>query len=198
MRKLLRVAYCHFIINGVEGANIKTIAREAGVSRQMIHNRFGSKEAFFQKVVHLGNSGMADRFQFDSKHETRNPWELFNFFGNQIYEIMVDPGNVDIFRLITVASSRHPEIGSAHERAIRSAYSLFAKHLRAAGQEHGITIGDPKGSARDFLALITGLARPVIEGATKRPGPRVQAREIAAIVDRFLRGVGFEEPASET
>src|SRR5690606_35279083 len=51
LRTVYHVAYSHFIVNGIEGASMQAIAREAGVSRQMIHNRFGNKEQIFRTVL---------------------------------------------------------------------------------------------------------------------------------------------------
>ncbi|MDB6062518.1 MAG: hypothetical protein JWM78_2621 [Verrucomicrobiaceae bacterium] len=171
-----------------------TIAREAGVSRQMIHNRFGNKQQFFDAVVQHGDDHMQNKFNMASLPSTTDPWVIFNFLGNGICNVVLDPDGISIFRVMNVAAYRHPEIAATHEMSLNKAYTMFARFLRLAGKELNVDIEDAKGASRDFLALVHGFTLPVIQGRRERPSAAVQAKEIKAIVGRFLRGVGFVEP----
>lgn len=194
LARLYHVAYVHFIVSGVEDANMLAIAREAGVSRQMIHNRFGNKQQFFDAVVRTGEDHLENKFNVTAMPATDDPWIIFNHLGNAIANIVLNPGSIDIFRVMNMAAYRHPEISATHEASLNKAYTLFAKLLKRAGKAADIEIADIKGVSRDFLALIHGFTLPVIQGRRPRPPAQVQAREISAIVDRFLRGAGFTKP----
>src|SRR5690606_25280391 len=95
---------------------------------------------------------------------------------------------------MNVAAYRHPEIAATHEMSLNKAYALFARLLKNCSKALHVEIDDVKGASRDFLALIHGFTLPVIQGRKPRPSAAVQAKEIQAIVRRFLRGLGFSEP----
>ncbi len=198
LNKLYHVAYIHFILNGVEDANMLAIAREAGVSRQMIHNRFGNKQQFFNTVVQNGEDHLQNKFNLSAIPTTSDPWVIFNYLGNEIANIILNPGSIDIFRVMNVAAYRHPEIAATHEMSLNKAYALFARLLKMSAKALHVEIDDAKGAARDFLALIHGFTLPVIQGRKARPSAATQTKEIKAIVSRYLRGLGFIESKSKT
>jgi AcrR family transcriptional regulator len=193
LAQLRRVAYRHFMVNGLAGASLLSIAREAGVSRQMIHNHFGSKQQFFDTLFKNTQLHLQSRVGIEDIPKSSDPWVVFNYLGNQFCNIELDPNGIEIFRIMTVAVYRHPEIAAAHAADLDIAYRFIANQLRAAGRAHGVKLSDLRGAARDFLALIEGYVLPVLQGRSERPPPQVQAREIAAIVRRYLRGLGFDK-----
>lgn len=194
LRTVYQVAYSHFIVNGLEGASMQAIAQEAGVSRQMIHNRFGNKEQFFQTVLKRGDRLFSSRFSVDSLPDTQDPWVIFNHIGNLMYNIFVDPKGIHLFRIMDMALYRHPEIATYHTRSLNSAYRMITGYLKNAAQAMNVEVDTSKAAARDFVSLIRGIALPVIQGRSERPSERSQKREINDLVIRYLRGVGFVGP----
>ncbi len=114
MNTLHRVAYTHFIVNGVDDASMLAIAREAGVSRQMIHNRFGNKQQFFDAVVQHGEAHLENKFNLAAMPATSDPWIVFNYIGNEICNVIMNPNSIDTFRVMNLAAYRHPEIAATH------------------------------------------------------------------------------------
>lgn len=199
LNNLYHVAFSHFIVNGIEGANLQLIAKEAGVSRQMIHNRFGSKEQFFETVAKYGESHLQGKFDVKIMTTFDDPWHLFNYLGSEIFSIFVSSENTTMFRVMNLAIYRHPEIGEFHSKSLNKAYSRFTKMLEQAADKLELPCKIDKNSARDFLALIYGYALPVIQGRAQRPSPKAQNAEVKRIVACFLRGLGFgEAPASQS
>ncbi|KJS07465.1 MAG: hypothetical protein VR73_08860 [Gammaproteobacteria bacterium BRH_c0] len=194
LRTLYHVAYAHFIVNGLDGASMQAIAREAGVSRQMIHNRFGNKEQFFNTVVQNGEKIFAGRFSVTSLPDTKDPWVIFNHIGNLIYNILVDPKGIDLFRVMNVALYRHPEIAIFHTQSLNNAYRMISTYLTMSSKALNVEVDKSRAAAQDFVSLIQGLAQPIIQGRMERPGPQTQKREIKGVVNRYLRGVGFKDP----
>jgi AcrR family transcriptional regulator len=193
LARLRRVAYRHFMVNGVDDASLLSIAREVGVSRQMIHNHFGNKQQFFDALFKNTAPHLQSRFGIEAMPTASDPWVVFNYLGNEFCNIELDPDGIEIFRVMNVATYRYPEIAAVHAADLETAYRFIAKQLRAAGRACGVELSDLRGASRDFLALIEGYVLPVLQGRSERPSPQAQAREIAAIVRRYLRGLGFDE-----
>lgn len=193
LKNLYRVAFSHFFLSGVEGANMQLIAKEAGVSRQMIHNRFGSKELFFEAVLESGQDFLRDKFVYRGIIDIKDPWLLFNDLGHQIFSTFVDPDNVATFRMLDIAVFRHADVAVLYTKSIEEAYKTFGKLLKDIAKEQGLDIKIEKGAIRDFLSMIRGYAQPIIQGREKTPSINAQKKEIKKIVARFLRGLGFGE-----
>ncbi len=193
LEKLYKVAFDHFMLNGLEGANLQTIAREAGVSRQMIHNRFGNKQQLFEAVVIGGEIRFFEELDFDPAIQSHNPWVIFEHIGNHIYDLNLAPDYLNSMRIMNTAFHRFPEIAKAHTKIIDDAHQRIARYLINAGADIGIEIKHPAASARDFISLIFGLVYPVIHQMTPRPSTRTQRKMIKEMVVRFLRGAGFPD-----
>lgn len=194
LKNLYHVAFSHFFVSGVEGANMQLIAKEAGVSRQMIHNRFGSKELFFDAVLEHGQAFLRGKFVYEGISEIKDPWLLLNNIGNQIFSTFTAPDNISSFRMLDLAVYRHADVAQLHGKSVNEAFQTFSTMLQNIAKDQGLELQIGKSEMRDFLSLIRGYAQPIIQGREKRPSMSAQKKEINAIVARFLRGIGFGEP----
>lgn len=193
LRDLYRVAYKHFVLNGYDGASIQAIAKEAGVTRQTIHNRFGSKEQFFQTVIKESDKRLAKSFVIDPLLDSDDPILIFNYLANLLYAIYTDKDKIPFFQVMDSALSKHPEMGEQHSKSLNEAFKIIIKYIRQCSPTDGKPIDASMGAARDFVSLIHGYALPVIQARQEMPTARKQKSEIQAIVLRFLRGIGFSE-----
>lgn len=198
LKNLYHVAFSHFFISGVEGANMQLIAKEAGVSRQMIHNRFGSKEQFFETVLQHGQSFMRDKFVYEGIVDIKDPWALLNDLGNQIFTTFVTPDNIAAFRMLDIALFRNPEVAKLHGKSIEELYTVFGQLLNDIAKQKGLKIIIDKAAIRDFLSLIRGLAQPIVQGREKPPSSKKQHKEIATIVARYVKGLGFGDQSTQS
>ena len=60
---ILTVALKHFATMGYEGASLRTINRELGVSHNLIYERFGTKEDLWRAAVDYGFGGLVNEMQ---------------------------------------------------------------------------------------------------------------------------------------
>ncbi|MDB6061504.1 MAG: regulatory protein TetR [Verrucomicrobiaceae bacterium] len=194
LEKLYKIAFHHFMLNGLEGANLQTIARDAGVSRQMIHNRFGNKQQLFEAVVVGGEIRFFEEIDFDPAVKSQNPWLIFEHIGNRIYDFNLSPDYIESMQIMNTAFHRFPEIAKVNAQIIDDAHARIANYLTETAAEAGIVIAQPADASRDFVALIFGLVYPVIHKMSARPTTRAQHKRIKELVARFLRGVGFADP----
>ncbi|HEX4252354.1 MAG TPA: TetR/AcrR family transcriptional regulator [Pseudonocardia sp.] len=58
---VLAAALHAFAIHGYQGVSVRTLNRELGVSHNLLHQRFGSKEAIWYAAVDWGFGGLVER-----------------------------------------------------------------------------------------------------------------------------------------
>lgn len=189
--KLYKVALYHFLLKGIEDASIQTIAREAGVSRQMIHNRFGNKEQFFDEVYRQVESQLFGDLTFNASITSDDPWHLLEAIGGQVLNAFLSPDYIDTFRIMNVALYQHPEIARARTASENRFLTDLARQLTDAGKAYDIKVESPRKASRDFQSLITGLAQPALQGVSPPPAIRTRRKEIREMTERFLKGLGF-------
>ncbi len=193
LRDLYQIAHRHFFLNGYEGASIQAIAREAGVTRQTIHNRFGSKEQFFHTILNENDKRLTQSFVVDPLLESSDPIFIFSYIANILYGIYTEKEAIPFFQIMDSALSKHPEIGTQHSKSLNEAFKIIIKYIRQCSPANDKRIDASMGAARDFVSLIHGYALPIIQARQEMPTARTQKNEIQAIVLRFLRGIGFSE-----
>jgi AcrR family transcriptional regulator len=190
-RRIVDVALRDFILSGFDGASIARIAREAGVSRQLIHQRYGNKvqlfdavmaerEALFFAATELPVGGSAD-----SVHDT-----LLKYAQATVAHLL-QPRRIELARLMFGGLHRYPALAKWHLQAQNRARDRIAAYLDDALAARGVGGVDTAAAADDFRALLIGVTASVVMGLTKPPGAAARRHRIAGLVLRFMRGVGL-------
>ncbi|WP_354698676.1 HTH-type transcriptional regulator BetI [Paraconexibacter sp. AEG42_29] len=165
---------------GVAGATFDHVAREAGVSRGLLHYYFGTKERLLTEVVRrdcdlrmqLLEAQLAGAADADI---------LLGLLRAQLEDfVTTEPGLVAlIFELFTIAR-RNEEIAAEFAELLRRTSSHVAQ-LLAAKQAEGVLQlkADPEAIADVLFGLADGLAIRMISDPGRDWGPTVEAGVIA-------------------
>ncbi|HYV15069.1 MAG TPA: TetR/AcrR family transcriptional regulator [Conexibacter sp.] len=166
---------------GASGSTFDHVAREAGVSRGLLHYYFGTKERLLVEVVRrdseirlaalaasLGDAQTADDF-IDAL--VRSLEQL----------IEVDPGFIVLLYELFTLSRRNEEIASELATLCRVVRSDLATSLKAKHDEGVVRLGgDPDAVAGVLLALGDGLALRFLIEPDRDPRPTLKAAVTAA------------------
>lgn len=166
---------------GSAGSTFDHVAREAGVSRGLLHYYFGTKERLLVEVVRrdseirlgalaaaLGVARTADDF-IDAL--VRSLEQL----------IEADPGFVVLMHELFTLSRRNEEIAGELATLSRSARSDIAASLKAKQDEGIVRLGDePDAVAGVLLALADGLALRFLIEPELDPRPIIAAAVVTA------------------
>ncbi len=166
---------------GAAGSTFDHVAREAGVSRGLLHYYFGTKERLLVEVVRrdseirlaalaasLGDAQTADDF-IDAM--VRSLEEL----------IGRDPGFVVLMHELFTLSRRNEEIAGELATLARAARGDLAASLKAKQDEGVVRLGDdPDAVAGVLLALADGLALRFLTEPDLDPRPMLAAAVAAA------------------
>jgi len=166
---------------GAAGSTFDHVAREAGVSRGLLHYYFGTKEQLLVEVVRrdseirlaalaatLGDARTADDF-IDAMVRS-----LEDLVGR-------DPGFVVLMHELFTLSRRNEEIAGELATLARSARSDLAASLKAKQDEGVVQLGDDADAvAGVLLALADGLALRFLTEPDLDPRPMLAAAVAAA------------------
>jgi AcrR family transcriptional regulator len=166
---------------GISGSTFEHVAREAGVSRGLLHYYFGTKEALLVEVVRR-----------DSEHRIARLDEPVGRAGSadQLLQVLVsdlqdsiqnDPGFwVLLFDLFT-AGRRNPEIRREVGELFKVTRDHVAVILRAKEQEGVIALRYDADAVVGFLfALADGIALQMLSDPERDHAPTIEAGTAAA------------------
>ncbi|MGH2907215.1 MAG: TetR/AcrR family transcriptional regulator [Solirubrobacterales bacterium] len=144
---------------GAAGATFDHVAREAGVSRGLLHYYFGSKERLLIEVIRKETDRLVELIKAASLAAT-SAEELVNIFLAQLENIIEHEPELYLlsFELIGEAR-RHPEIGNEvadFNRKTRGQFAEILEELQAKGAFN--LRHSPLATASAMLAMANGLA----------------------------------------
>lgn len=144
---------------GAAGATFDHVAREAGVSRGLLHYYFGSKERLLIEVVRMETDRLVETIQLAAQY-SESAEELVNVLLTQLQNILENEPELYLlaFELIGEAR-RHPEIGSEVAEYNRRTRGQFAEILENLEQKGAIELRHSSlATASALLAMANGLA----------------------------------------
>jgi AcrR family transcriptional regulator len=168
--KILAAAKELFLADRYDGVNLERIAERAGVSRQTVYNRFGSKEAVFREMVRHHWSAFAgpDRRLVECPLGT-SAEDVLRDFARSLQRFAAETDQIRFARLVVSESGRLPWIADEF-------YQLGKGPIAAA-----------------FAGCLDEL---VLAGRLRCPDTHLAARQFMGLVQEFLvwpRVMAFEE-----
>lgn len=172
---ILDVAKKLFLREGF-GVSMNRIAESAGVARQTLFNRFGSKERLFREAVHR----IFERMMQSLLHiePNRDLVSTLTVYARQYLEVTFDPEGIAVHRLTISEMPDFPDLAMlVQSLGVSRAVPVLADYLRdriAAGE---VRPCDPEITAECFLASVTGHSRHRAIMGTDIDGPaRIEER----------------------
>ncbi len=166
---------------GIAGSTFEHVAREAGVSRGLLHYYFGTKEALLVEVVRRDSEHRITRLD-EPLAKARDADEILEVLVASLEDsIQNDPGFwVLIFELFT-AGRRNPEIQNEIGELFRRTREHVAEIFRAKEREGALQLradADPVVGA--LFAIADGLALQVLSDPERDHADLIVAGTLAA------------------
>jgi AcrR family transcriptional regulator len=143
---------------GIAGSTFDHVAREAGVSRGLLHYYFGSKERLLVEVVRRECEVREHRVE-EAIASSRNADELLDALVLSFQEILGQgPAAPAMFLEMVSVAQRHPEIAAEVAELGRRLRESFAAALRAKSDAGVLSLrAHPDAVAAFLLALADGI-----------------------------------------
>jgi AcrR family transcriptional regulator len=144
---------------GAAGSTFDQVAREAGVSRGLLHYHFGTKERLLAEVVRRDSEIRLERLGTELDAATTVA-EVLDVLVHSLEDLVErDPGFVALMFELFTSGRRNPEIAAEFAALQRAARTHVAELLAARQREGVIRLADePEAVAAVLLSLADGLA----------------------------------------
>ncbi|HEX7292155.1 MAG TPA: TetR/AcrR family transcriptional regulator [Conexibacter sp.] len=166
---------------GAAGSTFDHVAREAGVSRGLLHYYFGTKERLLVEVVRR-DSEIRLAALAASLGDARTADDFIDAMVRSLEDLVGrDPGFVVLMHELFTLSRRNEEIAGELATLARAARGDLAASLSAKQDEGVVRLGDdPDAVAGVLLALADGLALRFLTEPDLDPRPMLKAAVAAA------------------
>ena len=189
---ILDAARTLFLEAGYDGVNLERIAAAAGLSRQTLYNRFGSKEALFRAMLARHWALLTEAPFMQAPREIlgdKAPEAVLADLSRTILAFIEERRQVDFTRLVIAESRRLPWIAEDFYRLgkapLMQALAACLDEMHGRGQ---IDCPDPVFAAHQFLGLLQEFVfwpkvMAIGAGTALLPAPE---RAVAETVRMFL------------
>jgi AcrR family transcriptional regulator len=166
---------------GAAGSTFDHVAREAGVSRGLLHYYFGTKERLLVEVVRR-DAEIRLAALGASLGDARTGDDFIDALVRSLEELIErDPGFVVLFYELFTLSRRNEEIAGELTALCRQTRETLAASLAAKQEEGVVRLGDDaEAVAGVLLALADGLALRFLTEGGVDPRPTLKAAVAAA------------------
>jgi AcrR family transcriptional regulator len=144
---------------GAAGSTFDQVAREAGVSRGLLHYHFGTKEKLLAEVVRRDAEIRLEHLGSELKGAATVADVIDVLLHSLEHLVERDPGFVALMFELFTSGRRNPEIAAEFAELQRATRTQVAELLAAKQREGVVRLADePEAVAAFLLALADGLA----------------------------------------
>lgn len=162
---IIQAAKESFLETGFGATSMDAVAERAGVSKRTVYSHFESKVSLFGSVMsHLCDMfGGAIQEQIDRMMEIADKAdgpdpempEMLRILAVRFLNLLTDPTDVALFRIIIGEASRFPQLGQEFfEKGPKKLSEQLAVYFSRQGELGTITVCDPHEAAWHFLAIV--------------------------------------------
>lgn len=191
LQRLLDVAQRQFLTAGYRETSLEGVAREAGIAKKTLYDRFGSKAGLFGAIVEtLRRSWIAQLG--DIVLDSRRPEQVLEKVALHLLDVGTRPDMIELYRLLLIEAHRFPELISGYydEQGGLCGMEPLSDYLRLAIADGVVQLDDVALATEQFLHLVLGgvRARMLLGAAKRRPSQSERNRIAHQAVRIFLAG----------
>lgn len=185
---LLDAATEVFMEVGFSGANMTTIAKRAGASKETLYARYPNKLQLFAALLERKSSSL--REVIASLDPEREPREALTSYGIELVSMMTMADTQKLHRIVIAGSIDSPELGTnLWEAGPGRGFKIVRTYLHEQKKRGTLKIGDPDRAARMLMGMFVG---EIVLRTTLGVETTIQTREAQLawttyVVDNFLK-----------
>jgi AcrR family transcriptional regulator len=166
---------------GTAGSTFDHVAREAGVSRGLLHYYFGTKERLLAEVVKRDCDIRMERLD-DALDGVDSCDALISALVRSLKDMVAtDPGFVYLLFELCVVARRHDDIADEVAELHRRVREHLGAHLERCEARGVVALGGPASAVAEVLfSLADGLALRMVSEPARDHRPSLRAAETAA------------------
>lgn len=185
-RDILTAATELFSRNGFEATSVDDIAATAGVSKQTVYSRFGSKEDLFG--VAISNKCKTSGIDPDDIDPSAPPEFMLPELARRFTALITSEEAVAVNAVCSASCETHPELGRLYyRRGPVATVEAVADYLEAQDRAGRLSIENPVHAAWQFLCMLKAESQLCAQFHLERPDEAEQRCYEASCVAMFLR-----------
>jgi TetR/AcrR family transcriptional regulator, mexJK operon transcriptional repressor len=176
--------------------SLEEVAARAGVGRQTVYNRFGSKDRLFAEVVQaLYQRSVAPVLILERDGDLKS---VLTECGRHLLKLVLDPEAVALLRITLGEYRAHPHLATLaysirSSRVVPNVSSVIAQRLEEEMARGNLERVDPVLAAESFIGSFTGYARHRALVGLRPPSTEELEKTLELCVRIFTRGLGYRE-----
>jgi len=191
LQRLLGVAQHHFLTAGYRETSLEGIAREAGIAKKTLYDRFGSKAGLFSTIIEtLRRSWIAQLS--DIVLDSGQPEYVLEQVALHLLDVGTRPDMIELHRLLLIEAHRFPELirGYYDKQGGLRGMEPLSDYLRAAVADGSLKLDGVVFASEQFLHLVLGgvRARLLLGASKRRPSASERSNIARQAVRIFLTG----------
>lgn len=152
----LKAAREVFLEYGYEAASMAEIVKRAGGSLSTLYAQFGGKKGLFEAMIDRRVEELTEQMQIElAAHAPLR--EGLQRIGEQFLSKLMEPGSIDVFRLMVGQARKFPEIAASYSRRgpdrVRKHLTAYLRDRAEAGE---VVIRDYDLAAALYFDLVRG------------------------------------------
>jgi TetR/AcrR family transcriptional regulator, mexJK operon transcriptional repressor len=174
--------------------SLEKVAARAGVGRQTVYNRFGSKDRLFAEVVqNLYQRNVAPALVLERDGDLAS---MLTECGRHLLKLILDPEAVALMRITLGEYRNHPHLATLaysirSSRAVPNVSSVIARRLEEEMGLGNLERADPVLAAESFIGSFTAYARHRALVGLRPPSDEELESTLGLCVRIFTRGMGY-------
>jgi TetR/AcrR family transcriptional regulator, mexJK operon transcriptional repressor len=176
--------------------SLEKVAARAGVGRQTVYNRFGSKDRLFAEVVQaLYQRSVAPALILEHAGDLRS---MLTECGRHLLKLVLDPEGVALLRITLGEYRDHPHLATLaysirSSRVVPNVSSVIAQRLQEEMARGNLERVDPVLAAESFIGSFTGYARHRALVGLRPPSTEELEKTLELCVRIFTQGLGYRK-----
>ena len=153
VRHILDTARRVFFSQGYGAASLEGIANAAGVAKTTIYRHFGSKKVLFERCLSEATATL--RVQLAEAAEPASVEEGLRYMAHCLLDVIYEPENINLMRLLFAESSRFPELGRAYGTHAKSVFvTEMVRYLNREAVAGCLAVEDASAAAEEFHHIV--------------------------------------------
>jgi AcrR family transcriptional regulator len=154
---LIDAALTSFRLKGYAATTMDEIAAACNTAKHSIYRRFPSKEALFTAVVAAERESLLTQIRSIELNES-DPLSTLREMCRSLLEVIVTPGNIDLYRMCIAEAPRFPVIAGEFAQTGERITDLLEPLVVQAQRCKLLAVADPREFAKQLEFFVIGRA----------------------------------------
>jgi AcrR family transcriptional regulator len=197
-KQILEAARAVCAERGFAGTTLNDIATEAGISRSLVVQHFGTKEGVYEALSELAVRAhpLEDDVQVRERIEEKDDFGVFRACAEHVFENNLRDAERSNLRLTVFSMLENPDLFHRFVQARDGAWEGVVSYVEDRQKEGAFGPADARDLVEGYRSCVVHWAAEVLHGK-QPPNKELYYRVVDTVISIILAGLGASSSASE-